>query len=71
MNEDRLPCQVFDCSLARSVGTDGRMEQLKSRQGHRNMEDFLDVQLCNLGSHEEGSGGGTTFLGLSQVEWLH
>eukprot|EP00955_Chlamydomonas_euryale_P118055 366516-Chlamydomonas_euryale.AAC.7 len=31
MDEDRLPRQVVDCSLARSVAEDGRVEQLKCR----------------------------------------
>eukprot|EP00955_Chlamydomonas_euryale_P047144 353596-Chlamydomonas_euryale.AAC.6 len=41
MDEDRLPRQVIDCSLARSVAEDGRMEQLKLRPGHRNIKGFL------------------------------
>eukprot|EP00955_Chlamydomonas_euryale_P083281 363828-Chlamydomonas_euryale.AAC.15 len=33
MDDDCLPQQVFDCSSARSVEEDGRVEQLKLRQG--------------------------------------
>eukprot|EP00955_Chlamydomonas_euryale_P069748 360571-Chlamydomonas_euryale.AAC.2 len=50
MDEDRLPQQVFDCSLARSVAEDGRMEQLNSA-----------IRDC----HEEGSDSGTTFRAFS------
>eukprot|EP00955_Chlamydomonas_euryale_P118021 366512-Chlamydomonas_euryale.AAC.22 len=61
INEDPLPLQVFECSLAR-VAEDGRVEQLKLRQGHRNIKDFPGmyssaIQEC----HEEGSGLSTTF----------
>eukprot|EP00955_Chlamydomonas_euryale_P096973 365044-Chlamydomonas_euryale.AAC.1 len=37
MDEDRLPRQVLDCSIARSVAEDGGVEQLKLRPGHRNI----------------------------------
>eukprot|EP00955_Chlamydomonas_euryale_P017830 190119-Chlamydomonas_euryale.AAC.3 len=43
MGEDRLPQQVYDCSLARSVAEDGRVEQLKSRPGHRSNKDFYGI----------------------------
>eukprot|EP00955_Chlamydomonas_euryale_P115203 366335-Chlamydomonas_euryale.AAC.5 len=66
MDEDRLPLQVFDCSLARSVAEDGRMEQLKLRQGHRNIKkkDFSGMYSSAIGGcHEEVSspGSGTAF----------
>eukprot|EP00955_Chlamydomonas_euryale_P006396 67772-Chlamydomonas_euryale.AAC.2 len=62
MDEDRLPRHVFDCSLARSVAEDGRMEQLKLRLGHVNIKDFSGMYSSAIrGCHEEGSGGGTTF----------
>eukprot|EP00955_Chlamydomonas_euryale_P041747 352101-Chlamydomonas_euryale.AAC.2 len=62
VDEGCLPRQVFNCLLARSVAEDGRVEQLKLRQGHRNIKDFSGVyssaiRLC----HEEGSDGSTTF----------
>eukprot|EP00955_Chlamydomonas_euryale_P038717 351168-Chlamydomonas_euryale.AAC.4 len=62
MDEYRVPRQVFNCSLARSVAEGGRAKQVKLRQGHRNMKDFSGryssaIRRC----HEEGSGGGTTF----------
>eukprot|EP00955_Chlamydomonas_euryale_P118423 366540-Chlamydomonas_euryale.AAC.7 len=61
MDEDRLPWQVFDCSLARSVAEDGRVEQLKLRPGHRNNKDFSGMYSSAIwGCHEDGSGGGTT-----------
>eukprot|EP00955_Chlamydomonas_euryale_P037860 350905-Chlamydomonas_euryale.AAC.11 len=43
---------AFDASrwpppnLARSVAKYGRMQPLKSIQGHSDMRDFWDVQLC-------------------------
>eukprot|EP00955_Chlamydomonas_euryale_P074017 361917-Chlamydomonas_euryale.AAC.8 len=62
MDVNRLPRQVFDCLLARSVAEDGRVEQLKLRQGHRNMKDFSGMYSSAIGGwQEEGSGGGTTF----------
>eukprot|EP00955_Chlamydomonas_euryale_P118063 366517-Chlamydomonas_euryale.AAC.3 len=64
MDEDRLPRQVFDCSLARSVAENGHVEQLKLRgsQGHRNIKEFSGMYSFAIrGCHEEGSGGGTTF----------
>eukprot|EP00955_Chlamydomonas_euryale_P101239 365333-Chlamydomonas_euryale.AAC.4 len=62
MDEDRLPRQVFDCSLARSVAEDGRVEQLQLRPHHRNIENFSGMYSSTLrGCHEESSGGGTTF----------
>eukprot|EP00955_Chlamydomonas_euryale_P115402 366346-Chlamydomonas_euryale.AAC.7 len=62
MDEDRLLRQVFDCSLARSVAEDGRVEQLKLRPRHRNMKDFSGMHSsATRGCHEEGSSGGTTF----------
>eukprot|EP00955_Chlamydomonas_euryale_P070852 360874-Chlamydomonas_euryale.AAC.17 len=62
MDEDRLPRHVFDCSLARSVEEDGRVEQLKLRWGHINIEEFSGMYSSVIrGCHEEGSSGGTTF----------
>ena len=62
MDEDRLPRQVFDCSLTTSVAEDGRVEQLKFRRGHRNIKDFSGLYSSAIrGCHEEGPGGGTTF----------
>eukprot|EP00955_Chlamydomonas_euryale_P039225 351330-Chlamydomonas_euryale.AAC.2 len=62
MDEDRLPRQVFDCSLARSVAEDGRVEQLKLRPDHRNIKDFSGMYSSAIrGCHEEISSGGTTF----------
>eukprot|EP00955_Chlamydomonas_euryale_P082785 363764-Chlamydomonas_euryale.AAC.13 len=62
MDEDRLPRQAFDCSLAGSVAEDGRVEQLKLRPGHRNIEDFHEMySSATQACHEEGSGRGTTF----------
>ena len=62
MDEDRLPRQVFDCSLTTSVAEDGRVEQLKFRRGHRNIKDFSGMYSSAIrGCHEEGPGGGTTF----------
>eukprot|EP00955_Chlamydomonas_euryale_P053098 355369-Chlamydomonas_euryale.AAC.3 len=61
MDEDRLPRQVFDCLLAKSVAQDGHVEQLKLRSGHRNIENFSGWYSSAIrGCHEEGSGGGTT-----------
>eukprot|EP00955_Chlamydomonas_euryale_P107717 365796-Chlamydomonas_euryale.AAC.15 len=69
MDEDRLPQQILDCSLARSVVEDGRVEQLKLRPGHRNIKGFSAMYSSAIrGRHEEGSGGGNIFGGLSQVE---
>eukprot|EP00955_Chlamydomonas_euryale_P038713 351166-Chlamydomonas_euryale.AAC.5 len=60
MDEDRLPQQVFDCSLARSVAEDGRWNNL--RPGHRNITDFSGMYSSAIrGCHDEGSGGGTAF----------
>eukprot|EP00955_Chlamydomonas_euryale_P055246 356069-Chlamydomonas_euryale.AAC.3 len=64
MDEDRLPWQVFDCPVARSAAEEGRMEQLKLKPGLRNTTDFSGMYSSAIyirGSHEEGSGGGTTF----------
>eukprot|EP00955_Chlamydomonas_euryale_P026649 281038-Chlamydomonas_euryale.AAC.1 len=62
MDEDRLPRQDFDCSLARSVAEDGCVEQLKFRPGHRNIKDFPGMYCSAIrGCHDEGSGGGNTF----------
>eukprot|EP00955_Chlamydomonas_euryale_P106220 365690-Chlamydomonas_euryale.AAC.2 len=61
----------LDCSLARSVAVDGRVEQLKLRQGHRNVKDFPGMyRSAILECHEEGSGGGMT-SGLPQIAWPH
>eukprot|EP00955_Chlamydomonas_euryale_P098331 365137-Chlamydomonas_euryale.AAC.7 len=49
MDEDRLPRQVFDCSLARSVAEDDRVEQLKLRPGHRNVKTFLGCTALQSG----------------------
>eukprot|EP00955_Chlamydomonas_euryale_P115281 366338-Chlamydomonas_euryale.AAC.17 len=44
------------------VKEDGSVEQLKLRQGHRNMKDFSGMYSSAIrGCHEEGSDGGTTF----------
>eukprot|EP00955_Chlamydomonas_euryale_P111683 366083-Chlamydomonas_euryale.AAC.9 len=61
MDEDCLPWQVFDCSLARSVAEDGRMKQLKLRlklrPGHRNIEDISEMYSPAIrGCHEEDTG---------------
>eukprot|EP00955_Chlamydomonas_euryale_P001957 21864-Chlamydomonas_euryale.AAC.1 len=62
MDEDRLPRQGYDCSLAWSSAEDGSLEQLKFRHGHRNIKDFLGTYSSAIrGYHEEASGGGTTF----------
>eukprot|EP00955_Chlamydomonas_euryale_P007242 76556-Chlamydomonas_euryale.AAC.3 len=62
MDEDRLPRQVFDCSLARSVTGDGRAEQMKLNLGHRILKTFSGMYSSAIrGCHEESSGGGTTF----------
>eukprot|EP00955_Chlamydomonas_euryale_P097403 365072-Chlamydomonas_euryale.AAC.21 len=61
MDEDRLPRKVFDCSVARSVAEDGRVEQLKLRPGHRSIKDFSGMYSSAIrGHYEAGSGGGTT-----------
>eukprot|EP00955_Chlamydomonas_euryale_P071337 361040-Chlamydomonas_euryale.AAC.7 len=46
MDEDRLPRQVFDCSLARATET---------------LKTFLGCTALQSEGHEEGSGGGATF----------
>eukprot|EP00955_Chlamydomonas_euryale_P086502 364218-Chlamydomonas_euryale.AAC.22 len=57
---DRLPRQVFDCSLARSFAQDGRVEQLKLRPGHRNVKYFSGMYSSAIRRcHEEGSCCGT------------
>eukprot|EP00955_Chlamydomonas_euryale_P048103 353872-Chlamydomonas_euryale.AAC.16 len=47
---------------ARSDAEDGRVEQRKSRPGHRNIKDFLGINSSAIqGCHEEGYGDCTTF----------
>eukprot|EP00955_Chlamydomonas_euryale_P035391 350101-Chlamydomonas_euryale.AAC.1 len=54
MDEDRLPRQVFDCSLARSVAEDGRVEQVRIRPGHRNINDLSGMYSSPIqGCHEK------------------
>eukprot|EP00955_Chlamydomonas_euryale_P087908 364334-Chlamydomonas_euryale.AAC.8 len=68
MDEDRLLRQVSDCSLARSVAEDGRVEPLKLRPGHRDIQDFSRMYSSAIrGCHKEGSGGGTTFRGFPKL----
>eukprot|EP00955_Chlamydomonas_euryale_P034587 349836-Chlamydomonas_euryale.AAC.5 len=63
MDEGCLPRQVFDCSLARPGAEDGRVEQPKLRQGHRNSRDFSGMYSSAIrGCHEEGPLPGHTKL---------
>eukprot|EP00955_Chlamydomonas_euryale_P050959 354720-Chlamydomonas_euryale.AAC.1 len=63
--DERLPRQVFDCSL---VAEDGRMEQLKSRPGHRNITDFSGMYSSAV---REKVPVVAPLLGLPQVAWPH
>eukprot|EP00955_Chlamydomonas_euryale_P062177 358304-Chlamydomonas_euryale.AAC.2 len=68
MDENRLPRQVFDCPLARSVAEDDHVEQLSLTPSHRNIKDFSGMFISAIGGcHEEGSGGSTTFWDILKL----
>eukprot|EP00955_Chlamydomonas_euryale_P068035 359996-Chlamydomonas_euryale.AAC.1 len=51
---------------------DDRVEQLKLRPGHRNIENFSGRHSSTIrGCHEEGSDWWQHFSGLLQVTWPH
>eukprot|EP00955_Chlamydomonas_euryale_P097378 365071-Chlamydomonas_euryale.AAC.8 len=59
ISTSRTACKAH---VPRSVAEDGRVEQLKLRPGHRNIEDFHEMYSSETRAcHEEGSGRGTTF----------
>eukprot|EP00955_Chlamydomonas_euryale_P064293 358929-Chlamydomonas_euryale.AAC.4 len=60
MDEHCLPHQVFDCSLARSVAEDGRVERLKTGSQKYERHFLGCTALQSRGSMRKVLGGGTT-----------